>query len=293
MGCGASSQPAPPEPAEPAPQPTLEDLESGGSGTDSEEVDEYDEMEPLEEVRAAATTTASTTTGATPRSKRERRSSVELLRARREGEATPREPAEALDGPEIDEGVAGLVDRWVKGCVAGDGEALLALLSAELQETLSHEAEQLETPCSAAEWCLTKNSWRWRQDRGRLKTTRVTSFDGHMCGVRSSFDAGLLTVNYRDVVWVDGGAITATRSSCLLTHERRQQLAIELVEHAACGREEKVWTALAPSMRAQYEADAKGSKHSAEELCRQQVRRMPALPLAVSLSRFAPGSWNG
>ena len=292
MGCGASSQPAPPEPAEPAQaQPTLEDLGSGGSGTESEEVDEYDEMEPLEEVRAAATTTAS---GATPRSKRERRSSVELLRARREGEATPREPKAELDGPEIDEGVAGLVDRWVKGCVAGDGEGLLALLSAELQETLSHEAEQLETPCSAAEWCLTKNSWRWREDRGRLKTTRVTSFDGHMCGVRSSFDAGLLTVNYRDVVWVDGGAITATRSSCLLTHERRQQLAIELVEHAACGREEKVWTALAPSMRAQYEADAKGSKHSGEELCRQQVRRIrPRSPSAVSLSRFAPGSWNG
>ena len=128
MGCGASSQPAPPERPEPAQaQPTLEDLGSGGSGSESEEVDEYDEMEPLEEVRAAATTTASTT-NATPRSKRERRSSVELLRARREGEATPREPKAELDGPEIDEGVAGLVDRWVKGCVAGDGEALLALL---------------------------------------------------------------------------------------------------------------------------------------------------------------------
>ena len=252
----------------------------GDSGDDEgpEEADEVREQEPVVQPAAAkepALSVASPTGSFKVRKTRQRRSSVELFKARQaegEGTAAPRAPPVRLaeDGPDLDEGVAGLVDSWLQACVVGDAAKLWTLLAPAMQEQLAAEADTRHPPCTPQEWCVQKNSWHWPESRGRFLRMRVSSFDGHMCGIRSSYDTGLLKVDYRDVVWVRDGCITATKSNSLLTDDVRRQLAADLVEHAARGQEHKVWLALAPSMRAHYEQESEGRKLSAEQLCLQE-----------------------
>ena len=309
MGCGSSTQvkqgapPAEVHPDDYERESSSGEEESSSGSYDSyesdaaSEPDEMPEPEPQapadeDEVRAqevvkplsVAVTLAgvvSPTGSFKVRKTRQRRTSVELFKAR-DAEATnggtPRAAARvdqvarlAEDGPDLDEGVAGLVNGWLQACVVGDVGKLWGLLAPQMQEQLTDEAAALSHPCpTPQEHCVAKNGWDWPESRGKFVKMRVSSFDGHMCGIRSSFDTGLLTVDYRDVVWVRDGRITATKSIQMLTHEVRRKLAADLVDHAASGREEKVWLALAPSMRARYEKSVEKRRLTAEEGCLQE-----------------------
>ena len=244
-----------------------------------------DEVRAQEAVKPLAvglplTDVASPTGSFMVRKTRQRRSSVELFKARDAeakagADASPRATADqvarlAEDGPDLDEGVAGLVDGWLQACVVGDAGKLWGLLAPQMQEQLTDEAAALSDQKTPQEHCVTKNGWHWPESRGKFLKMRVSSFDGHMCGIRSSFDTGLLTVDYRDVVWVRDGRITAAKSIQMLTHEVRRKLAADLVDHAASGREDKVWLALAPSMRARYEKSVEKRRLTAEEECLQE-----------------------
>jgi hypothetical protein len=175
--------------------------------------------------------------------------------------------------PVIDPSVAKLVESFVVGAVAGDGDALWSLLGDELRQQLGSEARQQDPPLPPQEWCILKYRWHWAENRGSYLSTVVQSFDGHMCGLRTRFSAGpASTVDYRDIFWVNDGAITATSTQCLLTHEQRQSVARGLVSCAAGGEAQQVWPSMAPCMQRHYEQEgaSRGRPVSGEELCRQQ-----------------------
>ena len=195
----------------------------GGSGDElGEEVRQQEPTRPVAEAISSSSIRV--------KKARQRRSSVELFKARQPGgeggpaaQPAPRRLGDEA-GPDLDEGVASLVNSWLQSCVAGDATKLWALLAPAMQEQLAFEAEAQEPPTAPQDWCVAKNSWDWPESRGRFLRMRVSSFDGHMCGVRSTFDTGLLQVDYRDVLWLREGRITATKSASFLTHAVRREL---------------------------------------------------------------------